>query len=121
VAALRRVRAGETGRELTAGLDEIDTAIVARALDARDGRVTIPADLWSAMEFGSLLGELLAGEADRENESLRAMAGDPDWAPLAAVLGRILGGDRDAGLAEGLDDPVHRAAVVTVLGHIGPG
>ncbi len=121
MAALRRVRAGETGRELTAGLDEIDTAIVARALDARDGRVTIPADLWSAMEFGSLLGDLVAGEADRENETLEAMAGDPDWSPLAAALGRILGGDRDPGLAEGLGDPVHRAVVVTVLGHIGTG
>jgi len=49
------------------------------------------------------------------------MAEDPDWSPLAAALGRILGGDRDPGLAEGLDDPVHRAVVATVLGHIGPG
>ncbi len=31
--------------------------------------------------------------------------------PLAAALGRILGGERDPGLAEGLDDPVHRAVV----------
>ena len=75
----------------------------------------------SAIGFRWLLGDLVAGEAGRANETLEAMAGDPDWSPLAAVLGRILGGDRDAGLAEGLDDPVHRAVVVTVLGHVGPG
>jgi hypothetical protein len=39
---LRRVLAGERDPdELTAGLDEIDTAIVQRALDALAGRITL--------------------------------------------------------------------------------
>jgi hypothetical protein len=46
------------------------------------------------------------------------MADDPDLAPLASILGRILGGDRAPHLAAQLTDPVHTAVVVTVLHHI---
>jgi hypothetical protein len=49
------------------------------------------------------------------------MADDADLAPLADALRRVLGGDRDPELAERVDDPVQRAVVVTVLGHIGAG
>ncbi len=49
------------------------------------------------------------------------MAEDPDLSALASALRRILGGDRDPGLADRLDDPVHQAVVVTVLGHIDAG
>jgi len=48
----------------------------------------------------------------------------PGWtisAPLADALRRILGGDRDPGLAERVDDPVQNAVVVSVLGHVGAG
>jgi hypothetical protein len=127
VAALRRVRAGEAGPDLLAGLDDIDTAIVTRALDARDGKITIPAALWGAMGIGPLLGDLVAGAggdagaAGRADQSLRAMADDADLSPLADALRRILGGDRDPELAERVDDPVQRAVVMTVLGHVGAG
>ena len=46
VAALRRLRTGETGPGLLTGLDDVDTAIVTRALDAHDGKITIRAGLW---------------------------------------------------------------------------
>ena len=51
VGVLRRLRAGETDPDLLAGLDEIDTAIASRALDALTGRVTIPPGLWRALRL----------------------------------------------------------------------
>ncbi len=54
-------------------------------------------------------------------ESLLDVAEDPGWSALAGALRRILGRDRDPGLAGRLGDPVHRAVVETVLGHIGGG
>ncbi len=125
--ALRRVRAGESGPDLLTGLDDIDTTIVTRALNAREGTITIPAALWAAMGIGPLLGDLVAaaggnaGAAGRADQVLRAMAEDADLAPLADALRRILGGDRDPGLAGRVDDPVQRAVVVSVLGHVGAG
>jgi hypothetical protein len=127
VAALRRLRAGETGRDLLTGLDDIDTAIVTRALDARAGTIAIPAALWATMDIGPLLGDLVAaaggdtGAAVRADQGLQVMADDADLAPLADALRRVLGGDRDPGLAGGLDNPVERAVVESVLGHIGAG
>jgi tetratricopeptide (TPR) repeat protein len=127
VAALRRLRAGETGPGLLTGLDEIDTAIVTRARGVYEGDASPPADLWRAMEFRWSFGALVAGAAGfsdaagQARRGLEAMAENSDLSPLATILGRILDGDRDPGLAEQLDDPVHRAVVVTVLQHIGPG
>jgi len=127
VAALRRLRAGDTGTDLLTGLDEVDAAIVTRAIDARDGKITIPAALWGAIGIGPLLLDLVdaaggdAGAAGRAGEDLKAMAEDPGLSALASALRRILGGDCDSGLAGQVDDPVERAVVETVLGHIGAG
>ena len=62
-AALRRLRAGETGPDLLAGLDDIDTAIVTRAVDARGGTIAIPVALWEAIGIGPLLGSVVAAAA----------------------------------------------------------
>jgi hypothetical protein len=62
-----------------------------------------------------------AGAAGRADHVLQAMAKDPDWSARAGALRRILGGDRDARLAGRLEDPMDRAVVETVLGHIGTG
>jgi tetratricopeptide (TPR) repeat protein len=125
VAALRRLRAGQHGPDLLAGLDETGNAIVTRALDARNGTVTIPAILWPAMPLGPVLGELVAGAggdteaAGRARQVLDAMTKDPEWESLATALGRILDGDRDPELAAQLSDPTHQDIAATVLHHIG--
>jgi hypothetical protein len=125
--ALRRLGSGETGPGLLGNLDETDTAIVTRALDAREGKISIPGALWGAVGLGALLGNVVAaadgdaGAAERADQDLQAMAGDPEWSPLVGALRRILGGERDAGLAVRLGDAVQRAVVESVLGHIGAG
>ena len=48
---------------------------------------------------------------------LDQLAQDQDWAALAAVLRRIIGGDRDASLLEGLD-PVDTAITGQVLARL---
>lgn len=99
-----------------------DVTLVMQAGEDGDGAV-----LWAAIGIGPLLGDLVAAAsgdtsaAGRASQVLEAMAGDPDWAALAEVLRRVLGGDRDPGLAERVEDPVSRAVVETVLGHIGAG
>jgi hypothetical protein len=125
VAALRRMRAGEVGPGLLAGLDEIDAAIITCALDARDGKVIIPVSLGPAVGIGPLLGDVVAGAAGdadgaaQARQDLAVMAEDPDLAPLASALAHILDGDRDPHLIAQLSDPVHSAVVMTVLHHIG--
>jgi hypothetical protein len=127
VAALRRLRAGDSRPELLARLDIFDATIVTRALDARDGRAFIPASLWPAMRLGPVLGDLVAGaggdiEANRRaRQVLDAMTKDPEWESLANALSRILDGDRDPELDAQLSDPTHQAIVATVLYHIGSG
>ncbi len=122
-AALRRVRAGGADQDLPA--DEIYAAIVTRALDARNGNVTIPVDLWPVIAGRWWLADIVAGARGDEEAAARArqyteeMAADPGLAALAAAVGRILDGDRDPGLVSGLDDPTSRAVVETVLYHIG--
>jgi hypothetical protein len=125
VAALRRLRSGETGPELLAGLDENCAAIITRALDARAGKISIPPALWPAMELGPLLTDVLdaarVGDTTggRARPELEAMAAQPLKAPLAAVLTQILGGDRNPSLTAQLSDPTQKAAVMTVLEHLG--
>jgi tetratricopeptide (TPR) repeat protein len=125
VAALRRLRDGDTGPELLAGLDDIDTAIMTRAIDARHGKVLIPANLWPSLPFRRLLSNLVAGAGGYTEaigparHDLAKLAQDPDSAPLAAVLGRILDGDRAPDLTA-LTDPTQKAVAETVLQHIVP-
>ena len=51
-------------------------------------------------------------------ENLDGFAADPLLAPMAPVLERILAGERAPGLAAGLQQPTHRAAIAAVLHHI---
>lgn len=125
VAALRRLRTGQPGPDLLAGLDETGNAIVTRALDARNGTVAIPASLWPAMPLGPVLGNLVAGAGGdteacgKARQIFDAMTKDPEWESLANALSRILDGDRDPELAAQLSDPTHQAIAATVLHHIG--
>ena len=124
VAALRRLRAGEANVDLLAGLDDISAAIMSRAIDVRDGKTAIPAALWPALGLGDLLAWVTAGVSGNDvgathaRRALGAIAADPDLAPLAANLGRILDGERDPALAGPTADPVHQAVIETVLRHI---
>ena len=124
-AALRRVRAGETGPELLTGLDYVSAKIVTRALDARSGDVSIPAGLWPAMDLSPLLGDMVRGAwgdaeaAERARHGLEAMKQDADErAPLASALDSILKGNQSQKLATQLTDPTHTAVTTTVLRHI---
>jgi hypothetical protein len=134
-----------------AGMDEIDAAIVARALsalaasdrehgqdqehgqDRERGQHTegeeyvVPVALWPAMPLGQLLGDLVAaargvaGTAASSRRRLDAFAADsPEHRPLSEALERIAAGERGPSLFAALDDPVHRAVVITLLHHLRP-
>jgi hypothetical protein len=124
-AALRRVQAGDTGDDVLTGLDDIDAAIVTRALDAREEKVSIPAALWPAIGLRWWLADIVAGALGDEaaaasaREVIEEAAKDPSLSALADVFGRILDGERDPALGTGLDDPVDRAVIATVLQHLG--
>jgi hypothetical protein len=64
---------------------------------------------------------VIGAAAGQARQELEAMAENPDLVPLAAVLRRILAGDRDPEVAAQLSDPTHQAIVATVLYHIGSG
>lgn len=124
-AALRRVQAGGNGDDVLTGLDGISAAIATRAVDARDGKVSIPAALRGAIGMGGWLASVVAGArgdkaaAARAHGIIKEASEDPELSALAGVFGRILDGERDPGLGTGLDDPTDRAVVATVLYHIG--
>ena len=119
------MRAGDAGSELFTGLNEIDAAIMTRALDALNGTVSIPAELWAAMPFGPLLGDLVSGAggdanaAGRARKILQVLAGDSRMSPLATVLRRILDGDCAPDVGDHLTDPTESAIVATVLHYLG--
>lgn len=123
---LGRCHAGERGPELAAGLEIEEAAVTYRALDALAGRVTIPTGLWRAMPLATLLSEIVAvahgdnSEAERTRADLNRMAGEPDLAPVAHVLSRVLSGERGTGFADGLS-LLSASIVATVLHHIGTG
>ncbi len=124
-AALRSMRAGGADPELFTSLDETSAAIATRALDARSGQVVIPVDLWPAIGLRWWVASVVAGargdaEAAAEaRQVIDSLADDSDLSGLAAMFGRILDGERDPGRGTGLDDPMDRAVVATVLHHIG--
>ena len=123
-AALTRIQGGDTSPDLMEGLDEIDTAIIARALLALAGDIAIPPALWPAIPLRQVIGRVVAAaEGDSvasadAGQVLTSMAEDSDFEQLAIALRRILGGERDPALGANLDDPTDRAIVDTVLHHI---
>jgi hypothetical protein len=135
VAVLRRIRTGERDPALAIGLDPIDTAIVRRALAALAGTVPVDANAWRAgvrstspREQSPPLAALAeatvaAAKGDLEATNalkplLRALAAHPDWAPLAAVVERILAGDRDPALRDALDHPAANTVVGLILNQL---
>jgi hypothetical protein len=125
--ALTQILDGGRGQDLAAGLDAIDTAVVARALDAVTGRISLQAALWPAMGLGRLLGDITdaahgnAGAAPRARQMLDALAGEAGLADLAAALDQVLGGSRDPGLPATVGDDTGQAVVACVLEHISAG
>lgn len=122
-AALRRIRQGDHDPD-TSGLDEVDGAIVARALDAVAGRAEIEVNLWPAVSLGPLMGHVvkaMAFDSGRSAATARELIAEhltePTDAALATTLDEILGGNLDPSLA-GLDDPTDRAIVATILRYI---
>ena len=136
VAVLRRIRSGERDAALASGLDPIDTAVVQRALAALSGTVRVDVDAWRTgatanphQEQGQQLAALAEatvaaarGDPDATNALqplLEALAAHRDWVALAAVLRRILAGERDPALRDGLDQPAATAVVTLVLNQLG--
>jgi hypothetical protein len=125
--ALTQIHHGRRDPGITSGLDEIETMIATRALDALAGRVTIPRDLWPAMAIAPVLGDIVAAAngdstaASRARRELRTWAdGDsPDSAALAVVLNQILDGDRAPALAAGLSTISNRVIIHAVLQYTG--
>ena len=121
---LRLLRAHETGRDLVSGLGAVDAVVVSRALAAMDGELRIDPVLWPAMEFGVLLGDIVAaaadepGAAERARYALAEMSQDTRRAALAATLVRVLGGERGSSLTSQLSDRFDRAVVTNVLDYI---
>jgi hypothetical protein len=114
--ALHQVRVGIRDLDtLSGGLDELDKAILTRTLAALDGTDPVDADAWRTLteatdhaseDDGGTGRESLArfvaiaalGDSDAVGELdsvLDEMAADPHFAPLAAAMRRILGGDRN--------------------------
>ncbi|MEU6153640.1 CHAT domain-containing protein [Actinosynnema sp. NPDC047251] len=124
LAAFRRIRAGADEVD-PAGLDDVDTAVVNRLLDAVTGRDPVRTELWPAMSFGPLMGDLVkavgesnAAAAQRAREDLDRMLADPDDAPLASVLEHVLAGDFVPEAADVLANPADFAVVITVLEYL---
>lgn len=122
---LRQLRAGETGPDPVSGLDAVDAVVVTRALAAMDGELRIDPGLWPAMEFGVLLGDIVAaaadepGAAERARHALTNMSQDSRRPALAAALVRVLDGERGPSLTSQLNNPFDRAVVTNVLDYIG--
>jgi hypothetical protein len=120
VAVLRRIHAGERDPDtLTHGLDTTGTTITRRALDILTGRITLSPDTWhtlttspadTADESAPALGDFIdavvdaaRGEtqaADTVTPLLGQMDADPDWAPLASAIRRVIAGDHTPPLGQ---------------------
>jgi hypothetical protein len=126
VAALRRVHAGERDPAmLTHDLDQIDSAIVTRALAALDGSNPIDPMLWATHsgggsdESGDETGDrgveqfvaavVAAAHGDSNavatvSPVLDEMDTDPDYRPLAGALRAIIAGERNPTIGQGLGE-----------------
>jgi tetratricopeptide (TPR) repeat protein len=126
--ALSRLNANPNIRDPAAGLDDTGTAIIRRAKEATSGNLSLPEVLWHVMPWGYTLADIVAGgqgdmaaAASAASELERFEQRNPPATALCAALRRILGGDRDPGLASRLADALDRAVVSSVLQHVGPG
>jgi hypothetical protein len=119
--ALERVLDGDRGQDLSAGLDQIDTAVVTRALEVLAGQASVPTGLWPAMGLGRLLTNIIAAAegdetaAGQARQALGSLAEEPEHAGLAGVLGQVLDGDRDPGLPGTVTGETEQAVVATML------
>jgi hypothetical protein len=126
---VRRLAAGDRDPQLLAGLDPVDTVIAQRAVAALDGRADIDSNAWHRLaapadnladQLNSLAATVIAAAqgdseaADALRPMLADLAADESWRTLAGVLHRILDGDRDLALLDGLD-PTDTAVVTHVL------
>ena len=135
VAVLRRIQAGERDPALVTGLDPIDMAIVRRALAALAGTEQVDTNAWRAgvapgappeqdQQLAALAQAAVVaakGDLDAINALqplLQALASHSEWAPLAAVVRRILTGDRDPALPDALDQPAAASTVRLILNQL---
>jgi hypothetical protein len=125
IEVMRRIHAGHRDPTvLTTGLNPAHKTMAERTLDALDGRVTVPPELWPAVPLQFLLGDLVAGAhgdaeaAARARRRLEALVDDPDWSTLAEALLHVVDGVRDSDLANSLAEATDRAVIMTVLHHI---
>ena len=124
VAVLRRIRAGARDpAALATGLDPIDAAVVHRALAALTGTAQVNTDAWHTLttqQLADLVPTVVAAASGDDDATstlhplLDELATHPDWAPLAAVLHRIIAGDRDPSVLYGLND-TYTAFVTLIL------
>ena len=122
-AVLGAIVHGERGEGLLEGLDEIDTAITRRALAALSEEIELPVPLWQAIPIAKLIVEIVDAAngdldaASRVREVLTEWDGASELSPLAAALRRIVDGERDPSLTDGLD-PVGSAVVTTIQSYL---
>jgi len=139
VAVLRRIHAGERELTLIDGLDPVDTAITRRALDLLAGTITVDPDAWRTLTtdtgtdgqgdhaealagFAAAVAAAAGGDTHAQGmvgPVLDEMAADPDWAPLVAVLRRILDGDPTLATPDELG-PAQVAVLDAVRAHLNP-
>jgi len=139
VAVLRRIHAGERELTLIDGLDPVDTEITRRALDLLAGTTTIDPDAWRTpttdtgtddqgdhADGVALFAAAVAAAATGDTHAqgiigpvLDEMATDPDWAPLATALRRILNGDHTLATPDEFG-PAQVAVLDAVRAHLNP-
>ncbi|MDG6105003.1 AAA family ATPase [Dactylosporangium aurantiacum] len=130
-AVLRRILDGDRDPDtLLTGLDPIDTAIVTRALDAVTGRITLqpgptPNTDPATQEPWPAIIAAVAAAADGDhaaaadvNPLLDDLAGRDEWAALAAILRRIIAGERDPDALQAGLDPTDTAIAAAVLAQL---
>jgi tetratricopeptide (TPR) repeat protein len=133
VAVLRRIHAGERDADtLTHGLDTTDTTITRRALDILAGHITLNPDTWHALtpspadtadESAPALEDFIDAVVDAARGNTQApdtvtplleqMDADPDWAPLANAIRRVIAGDHTPPL--GQLNSNHATLLTTIL------
>ena len=85
VAAFRQIRAGQRDPAMLAQQDVTYAAVIRRALDALDGQVTIPEELWKAVPLSVLLGMVVAAAIGDQVRRL-LLASASTWRRCALTL-----------------------------------